>query len=124
MRPTRWITLPGPWTRQKWRCSTPPMLAHGPTRERQRRRPAEHAPGAAALGEVACARTGQVATAAAVSDNDPGRLPRAVMITPARRARRWRQTRTEAPRWLNPTRAQRAQIVHRTSTGRQARRNI
>jgi hypothetical protein len=42
-------TRPGPWTRPRWRCSTPPTLAHGPTRERQPRRPAEHAPGAAAM---------------------------------------------------------------------------
>jgi hypothetical protein len=44
-RPTRWITQPGPSTRQKWRYSMPPMLAHGPMRERQRRHPAEHTPG-------------------------------------------------------------------------------
>jgi len=41
-RPTRWTMRPGPWTRQRWRCSMPPTLAPGPTRERQPRRPAEH----------------------------------------------------------------------------------
>ena len=42
-RPTRWTTRPGPSTRQRWRCSMPPMPAPGPTPGRQRRRPAEHA---------------------------------------------------------------------------------
>ena len=42
-RPTRWTTRPGPSTWQRRRCSMPPMPAPGPTRGRQRRRPAEHA---------------------------------------------------------------------------------
>src|ERR1700750_481539 len=41
-RPPRWTMRPGPWTRQRWRCSMPPMLAPGPTRKLQPRRPAEH----------------------------------------------------------------------------------
>jgi len=102
--------MPGRSTRQKWRYSMPPMLAPGPTREQQRRRPAEHAPGgpprhrASPLGHPEPRRADRRALKSWPGQqhrqgrSQPGPAVELDTITAVRAARPWRSHQRRATR--------------------------